>query len=252
MNGPEWPSLEFLLIALLCATHLLADRIRLLDAIPRSGWLSFAGGISVAYVFLHILPELAIAQRDIDRAWRLLAFIEGQAYLVALAGLVAFYGLERLAKRARRGSPAPVEPELDLDTPTGLGVFWVHILSFAAYNALIGYLLVHRPNGSLTSLWLFFFAMAVHFVINDYSLRKHHRGTYQHVGRYLLTLALLAGFGAGLATEISDAAVGVLFALLAGGLILNVLKEELPDERRSRFWPFALGAGGYAVLLLSL
>jgi hypothetical protein len=29
-----------------------------------------------------------------------------------------------------------------------------------------------------------------------------------------------------------------------------VLKEELPEERQSRFSAFALGAGGYAVVLL--
>ena len=60
------------------------------------------------------------------------------------------------------------------------------------------------------------------------------------------------GWAAGLATELSRAAVGMLFAFLAGGVILNVLKEELPEERQSRFLPFALGAGLYtAVLLLS-
>ena len=46
-------------------------------------------------------------------------------------------------------------------------------------------------------------------------------------------------------------AIIVLFALLAGGIILNVLKEELPEERKSRFWAFALGAGTYAALLLA-
>ena len=39
---------------------------------------------------------------------------------------------------------------------------------------------------------------------------------------------------------------------LAGGVILNVLKEELPEEKKSRFLPFAFGAGVYTVLLLLL
>lgn len=49
---------------------------------------------------------------------------------------------------------------------------------------------------------------------------------------------------------VAEAAHAALLALLAGGVILNVLKEELPEERKSRFWPFALGAATYAVLLL--
>jgi hypothetical protein len=44
----------------------------------------------------------------------------------------------------------------------------------------------------------------------------------------------------------------VLVALLAGGVILNVLKEEVPSERQSRFWAFAAGAAAYAGLLLTV
>ena len=67
-------------------------------------------------------------------------------------------------------------------------------------------------------------------------------------------LALLpAGTGNDLArTELSDIAVAVLIAFLAGGVVLNVLKEELPEERESRFWAFALGAALYAGLLLAV
>lgn len=41
-------------------------------------------------------------------------------------------------------------------------------------------------------------------------------------------------------------------AFLGGGVVLNVLKEEVPSERQSRFWAFAAGAAGYAALLLML
>jgi len=44
-------------------------------------------------------------------------------------------------------------------------------------------------------------------------------------------------------------ATSALVAVLAGGVILNVLKEELPEECRSRFTPFLLGAAAYAGLL---
>jgi len=33
-------------------------------------------------------------------------------------------------------------------------------------------------------------------------------------------------------------------------VIMNVLKEELPEERESRFFAFALGAALYSVVLL--
>ncbi len=56
----------------------------------------------------------------------------------------------------------------------------------------------------------------------------------------------------GLLTEIPEVAIAVLTAFLAGGVIMNVLKEELPEERQSRFWAFALGVALYTVILLAL
>lgn len=54
-------------------------------------------------------------------------------------------------------------------------------------------------------------------------------------------LAAFVGLGAATAAELSDAAIAALIAFLAGDVILNVLKEEVPNERQSRFWAFALG-----------
>lgn len=124
----RWPSLAAALA--LALVHLSAGRLRFLDVIPRSRWLSFGSGVSVAYVFVHVLPELADSQRHFAR--------------------------------------------------TGLVAGW----------------------------------------LVDATLDVH------------------------------PAALAALFAFLAGGVLLNVLKEELPAERESAFWAFALGAVGYAALLL--
>lgn len=67
-----------------------------------------------------------------------------------------------------------------------------------------------------------------------------------------MAAGVVLGWGFGLVTAIGEMATGVRFVLLAGGLILNVLKEELPEERQSRFLPFVLGAGGYTAILLAL
>jgi zinc transporter ZupT len=52
--------------------------------------------------------------------------------------------------------------------------------------------------------------------------------------------------------EISEVAIAVLAACLAGGVVLNVLKQELPEARDSSFTAFAASARGYATLLLVL
>ncbi len=65
-------------------------------------------------------------------------------------------------------------------------------------------------------------------------------------------MAVLVGWGIGYTVEIPELAIPILLAFLAGGIILNVLKEELPAERKSRFWAFSLGVVVYALLLLSI
>ncbi len=174
-----------------------------------------------------------------------LAFLERHVYLLALVGLIVFYGLERAAKTSHRPHrEARVEDRASGD------VFWVHIGSFAIYNAIIGYLLLHRIATGLEALVLFFIAMALHFVVNDYGLREDHKDLYTRIGRWVLAGAVLVGWLVGLVVEIPEPAIAVLIAFLSGGIILNVLKEELPRERESRFWPLALGAAVYAAILL--
>lgn len=221
--------------------HLFAGRLKSLGETPRSIWLSLAGGTSVAYVFVHALPELGHYQSKLTDHWQGLRYLEHHAYLVALAGMITFYGVEKMIRDARRKRSS---------STTGYGAFWLHLTSFGVYNGLVGYLLVHRDDQSTIGLYTYAFAMALHFLVNDFGLRFHHQETYQKAGRWVLAGAIVLGWSIGLTTKVSEPLVGVLFAFLAGGIILNVLKEELPEEKESRLWPFAGGAVVYAAVLL--
>ena len=122
----------------------------------------------------------------------------------------------------------------------------------AVYTALIANLFLHRLAAGLEDLLLFFVAMALHFVVNDHGLREHHKDAYLRKDRWVLAAAVVLGWVVGLLTKLPEVAIAVLTAFLAGGVIMNVLKEELPEERESRFWAFALGAAFYTVILLAL
>ncbi|MFC4357123.1 hypothetical protein ACFO0N_04060 [Halobium salinum] len=265
MTAVEFPPALFLAAAVaLALVHLFAGRLTVLDRIPRSGWLSFGGGISVAYVFVHLLPEVEAGGEHVAE-WLPLAFLEHHVYLVALAGFVAFYGLERMAVRSGgsrgdpdgdtaggRGGPGD-ESEGDgvggaEEAEKSTGVFWIHIASFTVYNFLIGYTLHHRSDAA--SLALFTVAMGLHFVVNDDSLREHHRHRYHEVGRWLVSVAVVAGTALAFVYPLDDALFATVLAFLAGGIVLNVIKEEIPEERQSRFSAFAVGAAAYTAVLL--
>lgn len=238
--------LSFILVIGLLLLHIFSKKMKFLKTVPRSRFLSIAGGISVAYVFLHLLPELGVFQEELqgeikNSGW---GFLESHIYVVAMFGLVLFYGLEQMVKSSKRR-----HKEHKVSEPKD-GVFWVHIGSFTLYNALIGYLLVREEYENAWDMVFFFIAMGVHFITNDKGLRETHKGDYDKYGRWLLAIAILIGWGIGITTEVNELIVSFLTALLAGGVILNVLKEELPEDRESSFASFCLGIVGYSILLL--
>ena len=226
----------------LAVVHLLAGRVHSHGILPGRVWLSAGGGAAVAYVFVHILPELGRGHRVVGESATFGWLVERYVYLVALFGFILFYGLEHLAQRGAPRETAAVDPR----------VFWIHVGSFGAYNALIGYLLVHRTEPGPVVLVLFAAAMGLHFLVIDHGFHQHFQNRYHDVGRWLLSFAVLVGWAIGQVVPVSETQLHVLFALLAGSAILNVMKEELPDHYDSRFTPFLAGATGYTLLLLSI
>jgi hypothetical protein len=211
----------------------------------RRRWISAAAGISVAYVFVDVLPELAAGNRAVvAQGGEQLLFGEQRIYMLALLSFVVMYGLQYivLASRDRRRR-AELAGRTD-------ATYVVHLAGFAAYSALIGYLLDERAERGSLSLAVYTFAMAVHFLIVDHSLTEEHGEKYERVGRWMLVASVLGGWLIGAVTGISDVVFARLFAILAGGVVITSLRAELPDERRGRFWPFCLGAVIFAVILL--
>ena len=230
------PLIPLLAAVVLATLHLLAGRLRFLEGIPRSRWLSAAGGVSVAYVMVHLLPELAEYQEAVSET-SLIASLERHVYVLALIGLAVFYGVERYARVRQKGD----DNGGGADAATTFS-----FASYAVYNAIIGYLLVHREGGLIA----FAVAMGLHFIVNDQGLRDDHRDAYHQYGRWVVSAAIIGGALIGAVAEVAEPVVGLLLAFIGGGVILNVLKEELPEERDSRFAAFVSGAAIYTAVLL--
>lgn len=270
--------------------HLTGIYIKLISGIPRRRLLSFAGGIAVTYVFMIILPELSESQRFVrefiqngsESEWYY--YIDRHIYLMALAGMIAFYGVERHIKigkkkiedkndfheRFRRKAKVTSIKSYGKKSRTSkfkskagknrisdiekdeLWLFFLHILSFSIYNLIIGYLLIDKEETSFMSLGLYFLGIGLHFYVNDYALRSEHTNLYDSYGRWVLAFAILAGWILGLTTDIDKKAIDIVYAFLAGSIILNVMKEELPKEKESSFIAFFSGAALYAILVLAI
>ncbi|MGD1854913.1 MAG: hypothetical protein ACFB2W_11755 [Leptolyngbyaceae cyanobacterium] len=229
----------------LALVHIFASGTQWLIQIPQRCWMSIAGGVSITYIFLDILPELSKAQEEILHSESaIVGYLEHHVYLLALLGLAIFYGLEKLALRSRFQQSGK--------DSTHPGVFWLHIISFALYNGILGYLFQESASHGLVACLILFFALALHFVVNDVSLREHHQDMYDRTGRWLLAGAIMFGWALGEAFHLEEAAIASIWALVAGGIILNVLKEELPEEQESHFGMFFAGAALYSIVLLAV
>lgn len=219
--------------------------------ITRKGWrragISAAAGASVAYVFVHLLPDLneagqafvaATASRE---SW----FAESHVYLAALAGFIVFYGLEHLVARSRQ--PEGTEPG---EASGGKYIFRLHIGGFAVYGMLVSDTMARGTGLAEASLALYAVAMGLHFLSVDHALYREHGPLYLRRGRFVLAGAVLAGWAGGLLLEIPKPLLCSLLGLVSGGVIMNSMIMELPREKEGKFWPFLLGAFAYAAIVL--
>jgi hypothetical protein len=153
--------------------------------------------------------------------------------------------LENRSKKSWESDRAP-----DEGGKKNLGVFWIHVSSFAVYNAIIGYLLINREEESLQSFLLYAIAMAFHFIVTDHALEDHFSKSYQAKGRWILVAAVFFGWLLSIFISIPEVYIGIIFSFLAGGVIMNVLKEELPKERESNLFAFCVGVVIYGSILI--
>jgi hypothetical protein len=232
----------------LAAVHLLGRHLDLRRFHHRRRWLSAAAGVSVAYVFVDMLPLMNEKQRlfvEAAQGLRLPA-PEFRVHLAALLGFVVFYGLEHLVG-ARKLAPAP-PGEADQEQPTGLRHL-LHVGGFGLYNVMMGYLLIEwstQPVG----LALYCGALGLHFLVTDDGLRRDYGASYDRGGRWAMAACIIAGVLVAALTPVSIGALTLVVGFVAGGVVINSLKDELPSPDGGRFLPFLMGSALYAALII--
>jgi len=232
--------------ALVFATTFLAGgRLRPLQPFFRSERraLSFGAGMSAAYVFVHLMPELHAAREAFAGSVRIELQFEGMGiYYLAMVGFLTFYGIDVMRGKLREsGDPAQRAK-----------AYRFHIGGFAAYVVLMSYLLVHNLESSRTSTALYVIPMVCHFLSLDHSLQLEHGARYEKGGRRLLAAMSFVGWGLGLLITLPPYALALLVAFISGAIIMNNSVMELPSEKDGRFVPFMLGGLVYGLILLPL
>ncbi len=227
----------------LILSHLLSPWFS--KKLPNQGrvFISFAGGVSVAYVFLDMLPNLVEYNKPIGafllkNQW-LTPFTELSIYIVALFGFLIYYGFDLFAERYQTTKH------------DNCLIYSLHLAMFCIYNGLITYTMSLRALSGLTYTILFTFAMALHFVLTDRKLSRMFPLRFAHLGRGLLGVSLFLGWFLSVAFDpVRVLFVAFMTAFLAGSILLNVFREELPNGNLVSFRAFTVGAVFIAIISL--
>lgn len=232
---PVSAGISLIAVLALALLHVVVGRVRRRPEL-RPRWLSAASGVSVAYVFVQLIPDLGEGQELWleARPERIFPWLERQIYLMALVGLVLALGLERFTSSQRHPRQAR---------------FWLHTASFGVYNFLIGGFALRLAG--VVPLLLALLAFGAHFLVNDHSLHEEYGRGYERIGRWLFAGALIFGWLMEVLFEVPAVLVSALLGLVAGGIVLNVIKEELPENGQGVFSVFVAGTVFYSLLLLS-
>jgi hypothetical protein len=247
---------SLLAIGLVVLATLFCGQIDSLEAARRDRWMSAAGGGSVAFIFVELLPKLSAAQasltNSVDRG--ILSYLNHHSSLLALVGLLVFWAFERLvfvlvSRLVRSLEDSPGAARARSSAPAWSPLLYAQTFLFSAYAMLVGYLIVETSVNDYRTVALYGLAMALHFLAMGLGLKHQIGDAYNRVERWLLAAGLLAGWLLALVTEVPYVRVALWNSLFAGMIIYFVIKNEVPGPATGRFKPLLLGAVAYTALV---
>jgi hypothetical protein len=162
---------------------------------------------------------------------------EKRIYIWTLAGFLTFTALARLRPEPNQGQEVTIGVQD--------AVFRFELLAYFVYAQIIGFLVAGRGG---TALALYTAAMALHVFVLDIELAEEYGAVYEE-RRWLMQLGVLLGWGLAITNRLPERAASILFAFVAGGVVINSARGQIPRGKQGRFWWFMSGAVLYAALL---
>jgi len=190
-------------------------------------FISVSAGVSVAYIFLIMLPEIYVESFSISKV----------LFLSILFGFGAFHIIEKYIRQNFTGTALRKEHRM------------VHSSTSFVYFFVVGFLLVKlAENDSNLAAFLLFIPILLHIVIDSLP-RRHTQKTH------LRALSASAPFlGALIATilDIGRAGNVILLGIVGGALLYTVVRESLPREREGKPLYFLTGVFLFTIIVLLL
>lgn len=217
---------------LICFIHFIAPIIRPFLFKYERYINSFAGGMAVTYIFGHLLPE-------IDEGHEVVGEL---IYLFILVGFLIFYWLQRKL-RSSEGKKDPSHEKFR---------FSITVSGYLVYNFLIIFGIPETLSESYLHIALITVAISLHLMHSDFELGVEHPIIFDNLGRYLLVLAIVAGYLCRFLLPENEELRDIITALLAGSIVFSVFRSELPHPEKTSIKWFTIGVISYGLVLALL
>lgn len=202
-------------------------------------WVAFSAGIAIGYVFLYLLPKIALYSQNImttaPETAGIFNFGNFRLYAIALVGVLVYVIHYR---------------ELVKVSDTASWVISISTLMICVYNLLIGYLIASIARPGLGMYLLSALVFSVHSLGVNHQLRGWHLKKFDRYVRWLLAVSVVLGWFIGMTGDLLNEIVAYVTAFLSGAIITNALSEELPTQEGARVAEFFLGAALFCVIAM--
>ncbi len=245
----------FIIALIFSAVHLIAPRLYGFSRRYRNAVVSFSGGVAIAYVFLELLPRVQRAGEHLNIILSgypgLTAFSDVAIFGVAFAGFLVFFISEHAAIHSHRKISARTGQPMG-SIPASRSVFAIHLSVLALLSLLIAYSLRFEVEIGLLEAVLFSIALILHFFVADRTMEIHYRIMFERYGRYILSAMPMIGWALSILFPERQSEAAILLAFVAGSVLFNIIKDEVPGAEKSEPKFFVSGALIYSGILLLL
>ncbi len=190
----------FVSLLVLAAIHLFANQAKVLGSLWHGRFLSFAAGLSFAYVFVDLLPTLGKGELVLKNTLGdAIPYLDRHTYVVALCGLLFYYGLHTQSQKG-----------------TAIN-FWLAVGGYILFNFFVGASLADSENSDIQPIALYTIALGMHYFVHDHNTKTEDQTLFLQKIRWLLAAALFIGYFTGYFTGIPNTVEVIVVSFLAGG-----------------------------------
>jgi len=235
-------------LLVLASVHILCGKKNWWHFFEAHGWVSFSAGASVAYVFIHVFPDISILQQQfsgIPSHHYNGRFFNQPLYLTALAGICLPYLIDTLEL-------SYIEQDKRFHERVHQGIFGVRKLLYTFYNMMLAYMIVNRHGEGILHMKIIVTVLAMHFIVINANFKEIYNDLFKRYIRWFAILGLIIGGILGKTVAVPNFILAYLFSLLGGIITYTALKEELPKTSHRAPFHFLAGIVCFSLLILSV